>query len=51
VHIKNSSIINNTNINKMKCGIISNYNNINFIIDNSIFKENTVRNNGGSLYV
>jgi len=52
-YISNSIIINNENINKWKCGLITNHNHNNLIlkIDNSSFKNNVVKNNGGSLLV
>jgi len=49
--MNNVSVLNNINTNKQQCGLISFYKNIDIHIDNSIFSKNTVKNNGGVLYV
>ncbi|ORX65789.1 hypothetical protein BCR32DRAFT_250582 [Anaeromyces robustus] len=51
LHLNDTLISNYKNINKSICGIISYYNNINITINNSIFTNNTVRNNGGLLCI
>ncbi|ORY72859.1 hypothetical protein LY90DRAFT_636981, partial [Neocallimastix californiae] len=45
----NLNIYNNKNINKFKCGLFTYNKNINLTITNSIFKDNIIKNNGGSL--
>ncbi|OUM59253.1 hypothetical protein PIROE2DRAFT_15246, partial [Piromyces sp. E2] len=49
LYINNSILIYNENINKWKCGLIANHNNLILNIDNSIFKNNIVKSNGGSI--
>ncbi|ORX79035.1 hypothetical protein BCR32DRAFT_269702 [Anaeromyces robustus] len=49
MNINNAYIYDNENINKYKCGTISNSYNIKLIINNSTFTNNEVKNNGGSL--
>ena len=45
------NISNSINSNKQQCGLISFYKNIDIFINNSIFSKNTVKTNGGVLYV
>ncbi|ORX47931.1 hypothetical protein BCR36DRAFT_294937, partial [Piromyces finnis] len=47
--INNSNFHNNMNINKLKCGLISNYNTIYLFLRNSTFYKNIVKHNGSSL--
>jgi len=48
--INDANIFNNKNTNKSKCGLITyDNNNINLYINNSKFKNNEIKNNGGSL--
>ncbi|OUM58115.1 hypothetical protein PIROE2DRAFT_16696 [Piromyces sp. E2] len=49
VNINNAYINNNLNDNKYKCGLISNYNDIIFDIQNTTIKNNIVKSNGGVL--
>jgi len=49
--MNNINILNNININKQQCGLISFYKNIDIYINNSTFSKNTVKTNGGVLYV
>ena len=47
--MNNASVDENENINKFKCGLISNSNIIKMSINNSEFKSNSVKNNGGAM--
>jgi len=47
-----ANIFDNNNTNRSKCGLITYLNNdIDLYISNSTFKNNEIKNNGGSLYV
>ncbi|OUM60770.1 hypothetical protein PIROE2DRAFT_13408 [Piromyces sp. E2] len=49
VQLNNVIVNENENVNKFKCGIINNSNNVKMSINNSEFKKNSVKNNGGVL--
>ncbi|ORX44484.1 hypothetical protein BCR36DRAFT_359576 [Piromyces finnis] len=50
IEMNNMNVFDNKNINKYKNGLLSSYFNNKMTINNSIFKNNEVKSNGGSLY-
>ncbi|OUM60765.1 hypothetical protein PIROE2DRAFT_13403 [Piromyces sp. E2] len=48
ITVKNSHFIENKNLNKQKCGLISCTNKINLNINNTNIKNNNIKNNGGA---